>query len=284
MEVYNCQRCGYETNDRANVLKHFNRKIPCDPILGDNDKDFKCKFCEKPFKVMNSVYRHSKKCSKNPDNIDLKDEVKKLKSIVKNQEKMIDALSKGNSTTNNTINNTNTNSNNINKTINNTLNQASHIHLHLNNFGNENFKAIPDSYIRDISIDPRYDSLFENMHCDKDYPENHNIRIKSSKRRLLEIFKDNQWQVTPFKNGFEAIILKLTSIFQGYFRKHGDWAHEDMTDEEINSVLDDLDEIGKLEPKYVKPIIEQFVAILETNRDMLNKGIEEKRLMGSKTD
>lgn len=288
MEFYNCRRCGYETTDRGNLMKHFNRKILCDPKISDIDReslitasykrvykteDFKCNFCDKPFKVMNSVYRHAKKCCKNPTNINLKDEVEKLQTIIKNQEKVIDSLSKCNKINNST---SITNNNNI---INNNINQSSHIHLHLNNFGNENIKAIPDSYIRDLSIDPRYDSLFENMHCDKDFPENHNIRIKSSKRRLLEIFKDNEWKVTPFKNGFDAIIIKLTSIFRDYFRKHNDWAHEDMTNEEINSVLDDLDEIRKLDPKYIKPIIEQFISILETHRDMLNKGIQDKTLV-----
>lgn len=270
MEEYNCVRCGHTTNDKGNLIKHLRRKFPCKPLYQDEDREFLinllyqqpegdyeclCDYCDKKFKYTSSFKRHLETCKKKPNEKD--EEIKKLKDMLNKKDEEIDILKK--------------NPISINNTVNNNINQSRHIHFHLNNFGNENLKAIPDSYIRDIFLDPRYDSLFENMHCDKDFPENHNIRIKSSKRRLLEIFRDNEWKVTPFKNGFEDVIIRLTSIFKDYYRKNPKWVQEDMTDEEVDSVLDELGKINELQPKYVKPIIEQLVAILETNRDMLNK-------------
>lgn len=35
-------------------------------------------------------------------------------------------------------------------------------------------------------------SLIENIHCDKKHPENHNIRIRSLKKNLMETFENNK--------------------------------------------------------------------------------------------
>lgn len=111
--------------------------------------------------------------------------------------------------------------------------------------------------------------LFENLHCDPNFKENHNVRIKSSKRQLLEMYKNDTCHVVPFKTGLEEIILKLHNIFAMFYKGHQEWVEEDMSEEEIQDVLDKLEEISKL-TSSVRPIKEELIAILETHRKMLD--------------
>ena len=37
MVNYNCQRCGYTTNIKTIMLRHYNRKKVCNPVLDDID-------------------------------------------------------------------------------------------------------------------------------------------------------------------------------------------------------------------------------------------------------
>ena len=109
MTMYNCERCGYETVDRGNLIKHLQKKKPCETKFSDtdretliklshkiiyNDDDFKCKYCAKPFKVMNSVYRHFPICEKNPEKNTsaLLDKLKKTEECNKELNKQIKNL------------------------------------------------------------------------------------------------------------------------------------------------------------------------------------------------
>lgn len=79
--------------------------------------------------------------------------------------------------------------------------------------------------------------LLENLHCDPDYPENHNVRIKSTKRELLEIYRNNKWDVVTFVNGLDELLMQGHRIFNDYYRKNKDKILEEYMDEEDPTVV-----------------------------------------------
>lgn len=143
-----------------------------------------------------------------------------------------------------------------------------YIQKNLKNFGMENNRTSTPQNIRDICRDLKYETLFELIHCNPVFPENHNIRIKSSKRQLLEIYRNDQWCARPYKDGLEAIILKLNSIFYDYYKNHYNFIKENMSEDKIYKALDKIDDLGKSDYK-VKQLKENLLAVLETHRDML---------------
>ncbi len=79
MPEYLCDRCGYKTTRKSNILTHLNRSTKCEPILNNIEiniiinnifKEFKyeCNICNKKFKNYTSKYRHQKKCNINSSN------------------------------------------------------------------------------------------------------------------------------------------------------------------------------------------------------------------------
>ncbi len=69
MVVYNCQRCGYSTNNKSYIRKHFERKIPCKVVLKDIPVEILLQeiMVEKTSQKKN--LEHFKKNTKNKKNI-----------------------------------------------------------------------------------------------------------------------------------------------------------------------------------------------------------------------
>lgn len=66
---YNCPRCYYKTELRADYIKHLNRKTPCPSlysqqtqtdILASIEKPHKCPHCDKAFSQAHGLSRHKK--------------------------------------------------------------------------------------------------------------------------------------------------------------------------------------------------------------------------------
>lgn len=104
-----CARCHYETSYLGNLRKHYMRVVTCDGLFSnqpteellkalsnDDDKRFRCEFCEKKFTSSQSKYNHKQICKvrkKNQDNNtrelnEIKDEVKALKQMLSQHYKL----------------------------------------------------------------------------------------------------------------------------------------------------------------------------------------------------
>ena len=106
--------------------------------------------------------------------------------------------------------------NNIN-TINNNIVVTAGLNKDLKNFGFENMDALPVSLVRDLFMDLKFRDLLENLHCDPDYPENHNIRIKSIKRNVMEVYRNDKWDIVSFVNGLNELLLQGHRIFKHFY-------------------------------------------------------------------
>jgi hypothetical protein len=283
---FKCKRCWYTTDKKFDILRHFDRKNKCSPSYDSRDTNelreevmkasektsgFPCKYCGKFFSSIPSRCRHAKHHCKSKR--EEKSDIDLLKQQVSELTDKISTITSTISQTNNTNTNTTTNSNNTNTNTNNTMiNNNTTINMPvLRNFGEENMDAIPLQFIRDCYMNLNLKMLFEELHCTPEYPENHNVRLKSTKRELLEIYKDNKWKSMCYQDGFREVIEQMYRIFIDFSKDNKDLIIEDLNDEEL------IENEQKLEKIYqwvadtqqrIKTIkeVKQIAAVLDTNR------------------
>jgi hypothetical protein len=273
---FECKRCGYTTNYKHSLIRHLKKQKACeiksenicrDILISqlsnkDNDQDservtYKCLYCERKFRHKSSKSYHMSKCKSKDSNEQL------IKRIEQLEREISSSKNKNNKTV---YNNGNTISNVNNGTI--VVNN-----IVLKNFGNENRDAIPLEVIRHTYMNLEYIKLFEELHCDPEYPENHNVRIKSLKNKLLEIYKDDKWKSLCLDDGLNEVLHQIYRIYKDFQRHHIDLIREDMTEEEIMENEEKLDELYALRKgtqcklKEYKEIKNQFKASLETFRN-----------------
>ena len=63
-------------------------------------------------------------------------------------------------------------------------------------------------------------SLIENIHYNKDYPENQNIRCKSLKQNIFEKYVDAEWRVCDASNTLDELINKGYRILNSHYVEH----------------------------------------------------------------
>lgn len=284
-ESFECKRCGYKSCRKCDLKKHLKRVNPCPPLLENIDngvllkeiervikeKKYKCDLCDKMFTSPQCKYTHKTICKGNPTNsITSLTILEYLKEITHQNNELASnnvALLEEIKDLKNKINTSSTTTNNTNNIINETVNNIT-MNVELRDFGCENMEAIPLDLLRNCFLNLEFNTLFENLHCDPDFPENHNIRIKSVKRELLEIYRNKRWNVQHFIDGFKEVLRRQHSIFREFIRTHYNLIKEDMDDDEINDNEHKLESILKwvTDPSNKRMIHEakQVSAVLES--------------------
>lgn len=256
MANYCCKRCGYASPIKGNLVAHLKRKNACDSKHEDIDrntliaelkpqKSFRCTKCSREFSSRQNKWRHEQEC---------KDAM--IDQLLKKVDDLEKRVSVG-CVTNNTVNNVYNQQNN-------------NITVQLRDFGCENMNALPKSLIETLFLDLRFKELLENLHCDPQYPENHNVRIKSTKRRLIEIYRNNKWDIMTFVNGLNELLLQGHGIFKEYYKKNRERIlDEDMDEKDLQELLRRLEDIERLNEDEVKLIRQDIQLMLESSRNQL---------------
>ena len=232
--MFVCERCGFDTKYKSNLVCHLNCKTPC-TVSGTNisreeliekltkkemkEHSVKCEDCNK-IVHKSGIARH-KKCCKGKHN-DAKDkekdktleqlqqEVAELKQIVK------DMQASSSKTT------VNTNSNNTTNNTNNTTNNIQNINIIVNTFGQEQLGHLTPEFLSNCIANPTkgFSKLIENIHYNPDVPENHNLRFKSSKRNTFERYDNEDWHECDASNTLEELIRKGYRILNAHYAEH----------------------------------------------------------------
>lgn len=279
-EDHICSRCGHTASTRSNLYQHLRRKTPCQPSLSDRSthelleemlkervpdtRVIPCPYCSSKFSSRQAKSKHLKKC-KPPTTVDQeKDDTLVPMSVI---DALMDKKFKEltlNATNNGTINT---------GTINNITIQVQQPTA-LRNFGEENMDAAPLNFIRSTFMNLEFRTLFENLHCDPEYPENHNVRIKSVKRDMMEIYDNNKWNTMTSISGMKKVIEQLYLLYMDFRKGHLDDVLTDMSLEELNENEKKLHEISawisNTEAKLKQcAIAKEIAATLESNRNAL---------------
>lgn len=239
---FTCKRCEYTSPFKHALQRHLKNKKPCQAIFEDIPREelleelnsshnkepdkvtFDCMYCDRKFSHRSTRSRHMSICkSKIVDNVN--------QELVKRIEELEKQVSNTTAAPAPQIQNINNGTIVVNNNVS------------LKNFGEENQEAIPLHLVRSSYMNLEFNTVFENLHCDPDFPENHNVRIKSYKRELMEIYKNNKWNSLCFSDGFREVIQQIYVIFKDYTRRHLDLLNEDMNDVEIQENEEKLERI-----------------------------------------
>ena len=268
---YICPRCNYNTNRKDYYIKHLNRKHICPPINQDisieilrntfdkKNVKFICLSCNKSFEHATSLSRHKKNCSKNVDKsiianlkIELRNEI--IAELNKDKEKSIN-------------NNCNITNNNVQH--NNTIT------IQLKSFGFENIKHLESDkdYMTKCLLNKDVIKLLENIHCDVEYPENTNVKIKSTKRELMETFIDGHWMISDQEETLDELINKGYRILNFFRHRNKDHILKECEDGEgeYNEMIDWLEDLYS-NTKTRKPLKRKMLILFMNNKTyFLNK-------------
>jgi hypothetical protein len=295
MVVYECPRCGYTTNLLPNLRNHLERKKICSPKKSnlsieqllefyDNilqtkvqPKLYCCETCNKEFKSPQSKYQHKQRCT-----IILSSSTSSIQSIesqhqqLMNQNKIlqeqIDELKKqvASSSTQN-ISNITINNNTVNNYI-----------VNIRAFGNENIAHIEKDkeFLTNCLFAKDIKSLVENIHGDKDYPENHNIRILSDKKERMEIMGHQKvWLVASKDEALGDLINNCYSLLRrhGYFNKKEIIAEGDYDIDDYENAMDWLEDVYSNE-KIRKPIKDKLYILFLNIARLLKANIDDDNI------
>lgn len=277
--MHTCQRCGKVFNYRSELKSHLSNKKPCKPTVSDvtafslleelakEDMDTKryiCNVCGGRFKNTKSKWKHQSACTKTKQLPDATPpSVEQLASTVATlQAKIAELEAKGIS---NTTNN-NTTNNNINNIQNN---------IHLHNFGSESLDHLPQSFLNRcfamcIEGGEGMVRWIKDIHFDDECPENHNVRLKSSKRELMEVYSDGKWVVTDQDKVLTDLIEKGYRVLRSHGRKHKDglMEEEDLDKDEYDDIVDWLEKVYD-DSKEQKPIKRELLLLILNRKPML---------------
>jgi len=212
---FTCQPCDYGTDYGSNYKKHlrsakhtriqqlFKKEATPDPCEISSAQEFNCKYCDKPFKHMQSMYYHIKyTCKKNNDEdlkelvrlmnlqidqqqcqLDKKDE--QLERQSKQIEKLMEKLKVPN-ITNNIIQNNN---------------------IQLLSYKDTDTSHLTDKdYIHSIKqVTFCVKDMIERIHFNPTKPENMNIYISNLKDRYLMVYEDGNWNLKNKVNELDSL-------------------------------------------------------------------------------
>lgn len=258
--TFTCKRCECVFSRKANLIQHLKRKNICDPVYSNsdcnllinelinkeyNDITYDCIYCKKKFNFQSAKYRHQIVC-KNKDTITNK--ITELESKIMDLNNKLNKKQPTNITNNTQININSTPPNNV----------------KLRDFGRENMDAVPNSLMSYLFSELRFRDLLSQLHCDPNFPENQNIRIRSIKRNTMEIFRNNKWDIVSFSKGLNDLLLQGHRIFKDFYKNDKERIlEEDMDEADLREILAQLQKIENLNKNEIKPLIEDLQMMLE---------------------
>ena len=270
MVEYSCPRCGYTTQLLANYKTHIQRKTLCpskianislNDILHDFETKtqktdgYKCDFCDKSFKTRQGKHQHKIRC-----------QGKTMICEIKNLQNEMDMLKEQMTLLSKTLN--------APSTINNTSNTIiqNNIQINIKDFGRENISYIDKDDLTEWFINKDIVSLIENIHCDKEHPENHNLRVKSQKRKQIETRINDKWIIKDEDDALTECVQNGYRILVKHPYNHKNEILEDNLDDnedEYHILRDWLESIFHNHNDVQKPIKRKILLLLLSNQALL---------------
>ena len=263
MSIYQCPRC-YKNFDRYYHFKrHVNKKIPCSKIVNRNNNtknEFVCKHCFKLFTRSDNLRRHvekstchltqhtylpkndSEECTKSNEcnKCQYCNKILSTKGNLKRhtdnycKTKNILLLQNTQNTQNNQLHNqshntTTNNTNQINSHNPTTTTNSNNViqNITINSYGKENLDYIDDDFFKYLLKIPYggIPKLIRMIHYHPDHPENHNVLLNVSGKRLnlAKTWDGDEWFI---KNKSAVVWDLMTSSYDKIDEKYDQYRSE----------------------------------------------------------
>jgi hypothetical protein len=271
-KIWECKRCLHKASTKSNLLSHLRNKKIC-KVNADGGtavditehikelltpdptpKKYACQHCNRQFNTRQSKSRHLSTCKAKADTQVSKSNEVNVKNVdgdnhqvmnVDNQkEKQIEDLTQRVALLEELLKSKNIVNNNIGYVNNNSGTSYTQININVspstqvNNFGEEDLSHLSDDFLSYCLMNPKkgMTNLIQNIHYNKDLPENHNLRFKSDKKNLFEKFVDSEWRLCDASNTLDELIKKGYRILNAHYT---DFFMNDMSlmDDEMKQVM-----------------------------------------------
>lgn len=220
-----CKRCNHSTTSKGNLLSHLRRKQSCivsqedisvdiliKELTNDDNKKFSCPKCNTKLSTRPSLSRHKKNCNVEPEETKDKCVVDAdiIAALQKQNQELVERLEQVERRLNTPHNQNITNNTQIN------------INVNTNNFGNEDTSYLSHDFLSHCLLNPRkgMSSLIENIHYNREYPNNQNLRCKSLKQNLFEKYIDSEWRTCDASNTLDELIKKGYRILNSHYTQN----------------------------------------------------------------
>lgn len=237
-----CEKCNYYTIRQDNYNRHIlskkhslphkkttiiQQKTTIEATEKQHFEEYNCKYCNKKFKHVQSMYRHIKyNCNKNNDE-DLKELVRLMnlqldqqrrqmiqkdkeleyqKQQNEKQQRQIDKLMdklQVPQITNNTTN------------IQNNIQLLSYKDTDLSHLTNKDYM----NAIKKVSFCVK--EMIEKIHFNPNKPENMNIYISNMKDKYIMVYEDGNWNIKGKNNELDTLYNKKEMILEDWLEEYG---------------------------------------------------------------
>ena len=195
--------------------KRTEKELSVDAIQEcENSPDNTCEFCGMTFKTRHIMLKHIRLHCKVKKEFDLQ-QTEKDKEILELKSQVKELISKvGITTTNTTINNQ-------------TYNQQTNVqqnNVNLNVFGKEDLSMLTDDVKRELIKGP-YDmmpKLMEMVYFNKEYPQNHTMKLVNKNKDILKIYDKNGWKYVDKDATVDYILEDKNCEVDDYYDLNGE--------------------------------------------------------------
>jgi len=206
MKRFSCSRCGHSTSTRADLNKHLNKKVLCEPIIEDSEPELvdngkstdKCNYCDKIFSSTSTLNRHIKTCKNKLQQ--LEDKVVKLEQQLAQQA---------------------SNTTNIDNRTTNNIQQQNNIIIQITPYNDPNLDGAEKYYLQAIKkLFMSIPTIIERIHFNSELPENHNILITNYRTKMAKAWTGTEWKTMDE----DQLITELVNTYENLLE---DWADGD---------------------------------------------------------
>ncbi len=203
---FECSICGYISDTKKSVIRHFNRKVKCGdgvPHIINKVVNIKCEYCNVSFTIEDNMKRHLKICKVKKNNLEKELSVKNEENkILKEKLAIAEALAAKSSITNNNTNN---------------IQQQNNLIINLTAYNDPNLKGMEKYYLDAIKkafMSVPY--LIEKIHFNVSYPENQNIAIKNNRTKVAKVYDGAKWKSIDENDLIDEIINTYEQLLENY--------------------------------------------------------------------
>ena len=300
MNKYNCDKCGFHTNNKTKYQRHLgtkkHQKSPQShhkvTIFDEktSKNQYACKYCQKTFKYKQGMYRHIKLYCKKSEDEDLKELVrlmnqqlqekdkelqekdKKVELCLKKQEKYEKEQEKNNKLIKKLTHKlqiTNYNQNNV--VVNNHIRLLNYKDTDLSHLTSKDYKAAINQ-VNYATLD-----LVKRIHFNPNKPENMNIYIPNIKDKYVVMFKENAWQIEIRHKEVDELIDDKYMILKEWY----DDNVQDVSEEEYHKLKKNFERFdANIDDDKVRDMVKnEIILYLYNKRNMIVKNSEEQELI-----